>query len=160
LISEAQFDTIYHEHFHYWTVLAARRALATAGLVLVDVELLPTHGGSLRLWAQPEVSHPTVQPSVAEVIDLERAAGLDRVEGYAGLSERVSEIRNDLVSFLLDCHRMGTKVAAYGAPGKGNTLLNYCGIRPDLLPYAVDRNHYKHGRFTPGTRIPVLPPET
>jgi SAM-dependent methyltransferase len=159
LITQAQFDTIYHEHFHYWTVLAARRALATAGLVLIDVELLSTHGGSLRLWAQPEAGNPTVLPSVADVIDLEIAAGLDRVEGYEGLSARVSEIRNDLMSFLLDCNRRGTKVAAYGAPGKGNTLLNYCGIRPDLLSYAVDRNPYKHGRFTPGTRIPVLPPE-
>ena len=159
LIGEAQFDTIYHEHFQYYTVLAARRALATAGLVLTDVELLPSHGGSIRLWAQPETCRPTVLPSVEATIDLELAARLDTLDGYAGLAERVSEIRNDLVSFLLDCKRLGTKVAAYGAPGKGNTLLNYCGIRPDLLPYAVDRNPYKHGRFTPGTRIPVLPPE-
>lgn len=159
LLRDAQFDTIYHEHFQYYTVLSARRALASAGLVLTDVELLPTHGGSLRLWAQPESASPQVLPSVEATLALERAAGLDTIEGYGNLASRVAKIRNDLVSFLVDCARTGTSVAAYGAPGKGNTLLNYCGIRPDLLPYAVDRNPYKHGRFTPGTRIPVFGPE-
>jgi hypothetical protein len=159
LVSEAQFDTIYHEHFQYYTVISAQRALATAGLVLVDVELLPTHGGSLRLWAQPQEANPDILPSVGAAIVEEEAAGLGAVEGYLGLADRVATIRRDLVAFLIECARDGRSVAGYGAPGKGNTLLNYCGIRPDLLPFTVDRNPYKHGRFTPGMRIPVLPPE-
>lgn len=159
LVSEAQFDTIYHEHFQYYTVISAQRALATAGLVLVDVEQLPTHGGSLRLWAQPQEGRPEVLPSVAAAIAEEEAAGLGGVQGYLGLADRVATIRRDLVGFLIECARDGRSVAGYGAPGKGNTLLNYCGIRPDLLPFTVDRNPYKHGRFTPGMRIPVLPPE-
>ncbi len=159
LVSEAQFDTIYHEHFQYWTVLAAQRGLASGGLRLVDVELLPTHGGSIRLWAAPEEADVPVSPRVAEVIAVETAAGLDRVEGYQGLADRVATIRDDLVGYLIEARRAGRRVVGYGAPGKGNTLLNYCGIRPDLLAYTADRNPYKHGRFTPGVRIPVVPPE-
>jgi hypothetical protein len=159
LVANAQFDTIYHEHFQYYTVMSAQRALATAGLVLVDVEHLASHGGSIRLWAQPQEADGVVQPSVAAAIEAERAAGLGSEEGYAGLAGRVATLRNDLVSFLIDCSRRGITVAGYGAPGKGNTLLNYCGIRSDLLPYLVDRIPYKHGRFTPGTRIPVLSPD-
>lgn len=159
LVTQAQFDTIYHEHFQYYTVISAQRALATAGLVLVDVERLPTHGGSLRLWAQPRETEPQILPSVAIVIEEEQAAGLDSVHGYLGLAQRVAKLRSDLVSFLIECVERGKSVAGYGAPGKGNTLLNYCGIRPDLLPFTVDRNPYKHGRFTPGMRIPVLSPE-
>lgn len=158
LVSEAQFDTIYHEHFQYYTVLSAQAALASAGLELVDVEHLATHGGSIRLWAQPREGSGGVSPSVAEAIAAERAVGLDTVEGYLGLAPRVAAIRRDLVRYLVDCADAGTSVAAYGAPGKGNTLLNFCGIRPDLIAYAVDRNPYKHGLFTPGTRIPVLDP--
>jgi hypothetical protein len=159
LVADAQFDTIYHEHFQYYTVIAAQRALATAGLVLTDVELLPTHGGSIRLWSQPAEGDPVVEPSVDEVIATERAAGLDTVAGYASLTERTHRIRRELVAFLIDCAERGVSVAAYGAPGKGNTLLNFCGIRPDLLPWVVDRNPYKHGRYTPGMRIPVLHPD-
>ena len=159
LISAAQFDTIYHEHFQYWTVLAARRGLASGGLKLVDVEILPTHGGSIRLWAVPEEADVAEQPRVAEIEATERAAGLDRVDGYLGLADRVSQIRDDLVAFLIEARRAGRRVAIYGAPGKGNTLLNYCGIRPDMTAYAADRNPFKHGRYTPGVRIPVVSPE-
>ena len=159
LITAAQFDTVYHEHFQYWTVLAARHGLAAGGLRLVDVELLPTHGGSIRLWAVPGESDATENPRVAEAEAVEWAAGLDRPEGYLGLAQRAARIRDDLVSFLIEARRAGRRVVAYGAPGKGNTLLNYCGIRPDLLAYAADRNTFKHGRYTPGTRIPVVSPE-
>jgi trans-aconitate methyltransferase len=159
LVTHAQFDTVYHEHFQYYTLASAQRALATAGLRVVDVELLDTHGGSLRLWVRPDAVATPVMPAVAEVLELERAAGLHEVAGYSGLAEAAAAIRRELLAFLVYCARDGKRVVGYGAPGKGNTLLNYCGIRPDLLAYTVDRNPYKHGRFTPGTRIPVLPVE-
>ncbi|MFB7594998.1 class I SAM-dependent methyltransferase [Streptomyces sp. NPDC056160] len=172
LIEENQYDTIYHEHFQYYTVASATRALAAGGLALVDVELLPTHGGSIRLWARPaEVAgEPTngVPPAraearawgrVADVLAREKAAGLQELSGYTEFSGRVAKVRRDLLRFLIEAAERGETVVGYGAPGKGNTLLNHCGIRPDLLPYTVDRNPYKHGRFTPGTRIPILPPE-
>lgn len=159
LVEHCQFDTIYHEHFQYYTLQTAQTALATAGLEVVDVELVPTHGGSLRVWARPAAVGATPSARVAEVLAQEAAAGLDTVAGYAGFAERVSTVRNDLVRFLLDAARDGKTVVGYGAPGKGNTLLNYCGIRPDLLAWTVDRNPYKHGRFTPGTRIPIHEPE-
>ncbi|GAB4586795.1 methyltransferase domain-containing protein [Nocardia sp. IFM 10818] len=158
LVALGQFDTIYHEHFQYYTVLSAQRALATAGLAVVDVELLGTHGGSLRLWARPEaVAQPTER--VAEVLRLEAEAGLHEVSGYLELRPRTERVRQDLLRFLLEAKASGKRVVGYGAPGKGNTLLNYCGIRTDLLEYTVDRNPYKHGRFTPGTRIPIHAPE-
>ncbi|MFF2083085.1 class I SAM-dependent methyltransferase [Nocardia sp. NPDC058176] len=158
LVRLGQFDTIYHEHFQYYTVYSAQRALAVAGLTVVDVELLDTHGGSIRLWARPDpVAVPT--PRVAEVLELERAAGLHDPDGYGELGPRAESVRQELLRFLLDCRAAGKRVVGYGAPGKGNTLLNYCGIRPDLLEYTVDRNPYKHGRYTPGTRIPIHPPE-
>ncbi len=159
LVQRTQFDTVYHEHFQYYTVLTAQRALASGGLALVDVELLDTHGGSIRLWARPLESAGEPSPRVAEVLAAEAAAGLHTAEGHDGFAEAVSRVRDDLVAFLIEARRAGKRVVGYGAPGKGNTLLNYCGIRPDLLAYTVDRNPYKHGRFTPGTRIPVLPPE-
>ena len=159
LVKLGQFDTIYHEHFQYYTVLSAQRALATAGLSLVDVELIPTHGGSIRLWARPEEIGAEQSPRVAEVLAVEREAGLHDVEGYLDLRPRTEKVRQDLLRFLLDKHAEGARVVGYGAPGKGNTLLNYCGIRSDLLEYTVDRNPYKHGRFTPGTRIPIHAPE-
>jgi hypothetical protein len=159
LVQRTQFDTIYHEHFQYYTVLTAQRALASGGLALVDVELLDTHGGSIRLWARPvEVAGEPTQ-AVRDVLAAEEAAGLHTAEGHDGFATAVSRVRDDLVAFLIEARRGGKTVVGYGAPGKGNTLLNYCGIRPDLLAYTVDRNPYKHGRFTPGTRIPVLAPE-
>jgi len=163
LVQRTQFDTIYHEHFQYYTVLTAQRALASGGLTLVDVELLDTHGGSVRLWARPTeaLSGVAGEPSQAvhDVLAAEAVAGLHTASGHDGFATAVSRVRDDLVAFLIEARRAGKSVVGYGAPGKGNTLLNYCGIRPDLLAYTVDRNPYKHGRFTPGTRIPVLPPE-
>ncbi|MBP2473943.1 hypothetical protein JOF53_002815 [Crossiella equi] len=157
LVQLTQYDTIYHEHFQYYTVAAAQRALASGGLALVDVELLPTHGGSVRLWARPAETAGAPSAQVAEVLAEEAAAGLHTVEGYAGFARQVEKVRRDLLRFLLDAAEAGKTVVGYGAPGKGNTLLNHCGIRPDLLRYTVDRNPYKHGRFTPGTRIPIHP---
>ncbi|MFD4368341.1 class I SAM-dependent methyltransferase [Rhodococcus sp. NPDC058521] len=159
LVTKAQFDTIYHEHFQYYTVLSAQRALATAGLSVVDVEILDTHGGSIRVWATPADRGIEPSPEVHRVLAVEAEAGLHDPAGYLGLQAEANRIRRDLLVFLLDCEKAGRTVVGYGAPGKGNTLLNYCGIRPDLLAYTVDRNPYKHGRFTPGTRIPILPPE-
>ncbi|MDT0349466.1 class I SAM-dependent methyltransferase [Pseudonocardia charpentierae] len=159
LVQRTQFDTIYHEHFQYYTVLTAQRALASGGLTLVDVELLDTHGGSVRLWARPSEVAGEPSQAVHDVLAAEQAAGLDTAAGHDGFATAVSRVRDDLVAFLIEARRAGKTVVGYGAPGKGNTLLNYCGIRPDLLAYTVDRNPYKHGRFTPGTRIPVLPPE-
>ena len=159
LVERTQFDTVYHEHFQYYTVLTAQRALASGGLALVDVELLDTHGGSVRLWARPVEVAGEPSGAVRDVLAAEAAAGLHSAEGHDGFAAAVSRVRDDLVAFLIEARRAGKSVVGYGAPGKGNTLLNYCGVRPDLLAYTVDRNPYKHGRFTPGTRIPVLAPD-
>ncbi len=159
LVALAQFDTIYHEHFQYYTVASAAIALATGGLTVVDVELVDTHGGSIRLWARPDAAAGEPHARVAEVLAMEAEAGLHDVTGYVGLRERVEGQRHDLLRFLLDCHAAGKRVVGYGAPGKGNTLLNYCGVRTDLIEYLVDRNPYKHGKFTPGARLPVHPVE-
>jgi C-methyltransferase C-terminal domain/Methyltransferase domain/Putative zinc binding domain len=158
LFSGAQFDAIYHEHCQYYTLLSATRALATAGLAVVDVELLPTHGGSLRIWARPR--RIAAQPSerVINVLRAEKAAGLHRIDGYLRLRPRTEALRHNLLRFLLQCRADGKHVVGYGASGKENTLLNYCGIRRDLLDYIVDRNPYQHGYFTPGTRIPIHDP--
>jgi hypothetical protein len=159
LIEKNQYDTIYHEHFQYYTVESARRALATGGLTVVDVELVPTHGGSIRLWARPAEVAGEPSERMTDVLEQEKAAGLHELSGYTEFAERVTRVRLDLLKFLIEARNDGKTVVGYGAPGKGNTLLNHCGIRTDLLGYTVDRNPYKHGRFTPGTRIPVLPPE-
>lgn len=158
LVRHGQFDTIYHEHFQYYTVLSAMRALATADLAVVDVELLSTHGGSIRLWARPLAVAGAPSERVRDVLATEAAHGLHEVDGYLALKGRTEAIRHELLRFLLDCRAEGKRVVGYGAPGKGNTLLNYAGIRPDLIEYIVDRNPYKHGRFTPGTRIPIHDP--
>lgn len=159
LVQHVQYDTIYHEHFQYYTVESARRALALGGLSVVDVELLPTHGGSIRLWARPAEVAGGPSEAMADVLAQEKAAGLHELAGYTEFADRVSKVRLDLLRFLTAAAEQGKTVVGYGAPGKGNTLLNHCGIRTDLLAYTVDRNPYKHGRFTPGTRIPILPPE-
>jgi SAM-dependent methyltransferase len=159
LIEGNEYDTIYHEHFCYFSLLTTQRVLAAAGLTVVDVEELPTHGGSLRTWSVPTEVAGEPSPAVAAVLADEAAHGLDTVEGHAGFARQVAVVRNDLVEFLVGCARRGETVVAYGAPGKGNTLLNHAGVRGDLIRFAVDRNPFKHGRFTPGTHIPVKPVE-
>src|SRR5690606_5541063 len=159
LVQRTQFDTIYHEHFQYYTLLTGQRALASGGLALVDVELLDTHGGSIRMWARPAEVAGEPSPRVRDVLAAEEAAGLHSAEGHDGFAEAVSRVRDDRVGVLVEARRAGQKAGGSGSPGKGKTLLNYCGTRPDLLPYTVDRNPYMRGKFTPGMRIPVLPPE-
>ena len=159
LIEGREYDTIYHEHFSYLSLLTTQRALGAAGLRVVDVEELPSHGGSLRTWSVPEESDVAVADSVGRVLAAEAAAGLDSLEGHAGFAAAVAAVRNDLLEFLIGCSRDGLRVVAYGAPGKGNTLLNHCGIRADLVEFAVDRNTFKHGKFLPGTHIPIKPVE-
>lgn len=159
LIEERQFDTIYHEHFQYYTLLTAQRAVALGGLRVVDVEELSTHGGSLRVHCRHESAAGEASAAVAELLAREAAAGLHTLEGHAGFEESVRGVKRDLLRFLLDAQEQGKRVVGYGAPGKGNTLLNHCGIRSDLLEFTVDRNHHKHGKFLPGSRIPVLHPD-
>jgi hypothetical protein len=159
LIERRQYDTIYHEHYSYLSLLTASRALATAGLRVIDVDELDTHGGSLRVYAKPDESAGEPAERVKAVLAEEEAAGLHTVEGHEGFAPAVLKIKSDLVSFLLDAAREGRTVAGYGAPGKGNTLLNHCGIRSDLLSYTVDRSPVKQGKFLPGTHIPIYAPE-
>jgi SAM-dependent methyltransferase len=159
LIEGREYDTIYHEHYSYLSLLTTQRVLATAGLTVVDVEELATHGGSLRTWSAPTASTDAVGPAVERVLAAERAAGLHTLEGHAGFARDVAAVRNDLVEFLTGRWREGARVAGYGAPGKGNTLLNHAGVRSDLLEFTVDRNPFKHGKFLPGTHIPIHPVE-
>jgi 2-polyprenyl-3-methyl-5-hydroxy-6-metoxy-1,4-benzoquinol methylase len=159
LIKRRQYDTIYHEHFSYLSLLTSTRALATAGLRVVDVDELDTHGGSLRVYARPEEYGGEPTERVKAVLAAEEYAGLHTVEGHEGFAPAVLTIKSDLLGFLLTAAREGRSVAGYGAPGKGNTLLNHCGIRADLLSYTVDRSPFKQGKFLPGTHIPIYPPE-
>jgi SAM-dependent methyltransferase len=159
LIERNQYDTIYHEHYQYLSLLTAARALASGGLTVVDVDELSTHGGSLRVHARPAGAAGEPSADVKAVLAAEEAAGLHTLEGHAGFAEAVFGIKRDLVSFLLAARAEGKTVVGYGAPGKGNTLLNHCGIRPDLLAYTVDRSPHKQGWFLPGTHIPIHAPE-
>lgn len=159
LIERRQYDTIYHEHYSYLSLLTSSRALATAGLRVVDVEELTTHGGSLRVYAQVQEHACGQTTRVLEVLAEERDAGLDTMAGHEGFAEKVMQIKRSLLEFLLHAAGEGYSVAGYGAPGKGNTLLNHCGIRADLLSYTVDRNPLKQGQFLPGTHIPIYAPE-
>ena len=161
LLEGVQFDTIYHEHFSYFSLTTLARIAAAHGLAVVDVEELATHGGSLRvLLGRVDSATPAgASPAVARVLADEAAAGLTTLAGYAAFADRVDALKRDLVDYLIDARRRGRRVVGYGAPGKANTLLNYAGIRADLLPFLVDRNPYKHGRFTPGTHIPIHEPE-
>ena len=157
LLADNQFDTIYHEHFSYFSMLALRRIFAAHGLTIVDVDRLTTHGGSLRVHVRH--SEGTQEGSrVLEVVDEELRSGMGDASGYRAFADRVAMLRQSVLAFLIEQRRMGRTIAGYGAPGKANTMLNFCGVRPDLLPFTVDRNPYKHGRFTPGTRIPIHPP--
>jgi hypothetical protein len=159
LIEGRQYDTIYHEHFSYLSLLTSTRALETAGLHVVDVEELTTHGGSLRVYARPEESGEEPTEQVKAVLAAEESAGLHTVAGHEGFAAAVLKIKSDLLAFLLTAASEGRSVAGYGAPGKGNTLLNHCGIRSDLLSYTVDRSPAKIGKFLPGTHIPIHAPE-
>ncbi len=160
LLEGLQYDTIYHEHFSYFSFTSIRAIFAAHGLRVVDVEELPSHGGSLRVYAAHESGGPrAVARRSRSSLRARRAEGLRDPERYRRFAEDVKESKRALLDLLIELRRAGKQVVGYGAPGKGNTLLNYCGIRTDFLDYTVDRNPYKHGRFTPGTHIPILPPE-
>jgi C-methyltransferase C-terminal domain/Putative zinc binding domain/Methyltransferase domain len=159
LIADNLFDTIYHEHFSYFTLMSVEHLFDRHGLRVFDVEQLWTHGGSLRVYGcRAEAKHAEAN-GVREVRALEQNATLNDSATYAGFSRRVAETKWQLLDLLIRCKRQGARIVGYGAPGKGNTLLNYCGIGTDLIDFTVDRNPYKHGRLLPGSRIPVLPPE-
>ncbi len=159
LMDENQFDTIYHEHFSYFSLLTVVRVFAAHGLRIFDVEQLPTHGGSLRIFAThlENGSHPT-GPRVTTLLDEERSAGLDTLATYERFGDRVKETKDKLLAFLRHAKAEGRKVVGYGAPAKGNTLLNYCGVGPDLIDYTVDLSPHKQGRFLPGSRLPIAAP--
>lgn len=159
LMQENQFDTIYHEHFSYFSFVTVEKIFAAHGLTLVDVEELPTHGGSLRIYAQHTDHSSTVSPRASDLREREIAAGFLNIEHYLSFSEQVKATKRALLEFLIAARRDGKTVAGYGAPGKGNTLLNYCGIRTDFLDYTVDRSPHKQGHFLPGTHIPIYHPD-
>src|SRR5262245_8014081 len=157
LIDENQFDTIYHEHFSYFSLVTINRLAIKHGLKVFDVEHLTTHGGSLRVYlCRANAPHATF-PSVGALLAHERAIGIEQIEYYSRFSANVHCTKRQLLSFLIQCKEQGAKICGYGAPGKGNTLLNYCGIGTDFLEFTVDRNPYKHGRYTPGMHIPIRP---
>jgi SAM-dependent methyltransferase len=160
LIEGHQFDTIYPEHFSYFSLRTLMRVFGRHALRCFDVEELESHGGSLRIFVchADDATHPTAA-SVAAIEDAEQRAGLEDMATYVAFAERVRETKRALLTFLIEAKRAGKSIAGYGAPGKGNTLLNYCGIGTDFLDYTVDRNPYKHGRFLPGSRIPIFAPE-
>jgi SAM-dependent methyltransferase len=160
LMQESQFDTIYHEHFSYISFLVAERVFAAHGLTLFDVDELPTHGGSLRIYARHAANAALpVSRNVAELRAREQAAGLERADTYRSFAEQVKAAKRSLLKFLISAKEAGKRVVGYGAPAKGNTLLNYCGVRSDLLEFTVDRSPHKQGRFLPGVRIPIYAPE-
>jgi 2-polyprenyl-3-methyl-5-hydroxy-6-metoxy-1,4-benzoquinol methylase len=160
LIRQNQFDTIYHEHFSYFSFLTVERIFAKHGIVLFDVEELPTHGGSLRIFGRhAEAKEPVVGARVAGLKEKELAAGFDKIETYLGFGERVKETKRKLLEFFIEAKRAGKSIVGYGAPAKGNTLLNYCGVGRDFIDYTVDRSPHKQGLALPGTHIPILAPE-
>jgi 2-polyprenyl-3-methyl-5-hydroxy-6-metoxy-1,4-benzoquinol methylase len=157
LINENQFDTIYHEHFSYFSLVTIDRLARRHGLKVFDVEQIPTHGGSLRVYlCRADAAH-AVSPNVTALLAHEREVGFEDIGQYARFAAQVHHTKRQLLSFLIDCKEKGARVCGYGAPGKGNTLLNYCGIGTDFLDFTVDLNPYKHGRYTPGMHIPIHP---
>jgi hypothetical protein len=160
LMKERQFDTIYHEHFSYFSLLVVSKVFAKHGLSIFDVEQLPTHGGSLRIYAaHAENGDYPITENVRGLMKQEVDYGLSDVETYRSFSEKVMETKRGLLKFLIEAKEAGKRVVGYGAPAKGNTLLNYCGVRADLLDYVVDINPLKQGRFLPGTRLPIFAPD-
>jgi 2-polyprenyl-3-methyl-5-hydroxy-6-metoxy-1,4-benzoquinol methylase len=157
LLAETQFDTIYHEHFSYLSLTAVEKIFKANGLAVFDVEEIPTHGGSLRVFAQRAASgRRPVSDRVARMLATESEAGLSSAKGYQGFQLRAEKVKDDFVAFLIDAKRRGRRVAGYGAAAKGNTLLNFAGCRRDLISYVVDRNPAKQGKFLPGSRIPIV----
>jgi len=160
LMDGNQFDTIYHEHFSYFSLLTAEKVFAAHGLTVFDVDEIPTHGGSLRVYVRhTDDEAREVGSALGALKAREEHAGLGRIETYTAFGEQVKETKRKLLAFLIDAKRQGKSVVGYGAPGKGNTLLNYCGIRSDFVDYTVDRNPYKHDKFLPGSHIPIFAPE-
>jgi 2-polyprenyl-3-methyl-5-hydroxy-6-metoxy-1,4-benzoquinol methylase len=160
LVALNQFDTIYHEHFSYFSFLTVERVFAKHGITLFDVEELPTHGGSLRIFGRhAEAAKPAVSDRVKALKEEEIAAGLDKIETYLNFGEQVKETKRNLLTFLIDAKRAGKSIVGYGAPAKGNTLLNYCGVGRDFLDYTVDRSPHKQGLALPGTHISIEAPE-
>src|SRR5262245_32677914 len=160
LVDGNQFDTIYHEHFSYFSVMTIEAIFAAQGLAVFDVQELPTHGGSLRVFARhAEHDSGPVSPALTALRKQEEVAGLTQLDYYASFGRKVEETKRELLDFLIRAKREGKSIVGYGAPGKGNTLLNYCGIRSDFLAYTVDRNPYKQGKYLPGTHIPILHPD-
>lgn len=160
LMNENQFDTIYHEHFSYFSLLTTEKILSRHGFTLFDVEEIPTHGGSLRVYARhADDSAKPISDRAVELRNREINTGFGCLEHYLTFGDRVKETKRKLLEFLIKAKREGHTLAGYGAPGKGNTLLNYCGIRTDFIDYTVDRNPYKHGKYLPGTHIPIFDPQ-
>jgi SAM-dependent methyltransferase len=157
LVADCQFDTIYHEHFSYLSMIAVHRIFAANGLAVFDVEELPTHGGSLRIFAQrQDLGKRPVTAAVDRLLATEDHAGLKSIEYYSGFQARAERIKDDLLEFLIEAKRKGKRIGGYGAAAKGNTLLNFAGVRRDLLPWVVDRNPAKSDKFLPGSRIPII----
>lgn len=161
LIHQNQFDTIYHEHFSYFSLTSVCKIFAHHGITLFDVDQLPTHGGSLRIYGRHTEDHSKpISDNIYQLLNDEEKWGMTTLDYYAAFEERVKETKRSLLEFLITQKRKGKQIVGYGAPGKGNTLLNYCGIRTDFLDYTVDRNPHKQGNFLPGTHIPILHPDT
>jgi hypothetical protein len=160
LVAENQFDTMYHEHFSYFSFTTVEKVFASHGLTLFDVEELPTHGGSLRIYARH--SNDETKPvgkRVAELKSREDAAGMTKMEYYLSFGEKVKETKRKILEFLIKAKAEGKSIAGYGAPAKGNTLLNYCGVRTDFIDYTLDRSPHKQGQYLPGTHIPIYHPD-
>ena len=160
LMESNQFDTVYHEHFSYFSLISSEAIFAAHGLTIFDVDEIPTHGGSLRVYARhtADTTHPET-PRLTSLRQREIDGGFTSLEHYFTFTEKVKETKRKLLEFLIAAKRQGKHIAGYGAPGKGNTLLNYCGIRSDFIDFTVDRNTYKQGKYLPGTHIPILAPE-
>lgn len=159
LVEHTEFDTIYHEHFSYFSLLSAAAALRRHGLEVFDVDEIPTHGGSLRVYAAHAAAARPRSAAPGHVLEAEKAAGLGSLAGYASFDERMRAAKHELLAFLIRERQRGRTLVGYGAPAKGNTLLNYCGIRTDFIEYTVDRSPHKQGRYLPGSRIPIHHPE-